>query len=257
MGIFSRAFWGAFWGRFAAFIFFAFISALGFSAPLWAARVVSWWTANPAHATVIGLQIAGAAVGFVSLILMLAPPVWRVIRPRKFKLRFDPAQDIDAAVQQFNAATGQPLPNRATFVHVNVEAQGSNVTTCAGAVTCLERLDEKEAVVSRLDGTRQLIWAPREVGQVQQIVAPGLPQDLDLFRINEGTNRIDILTVSHPQSWADFFDQPGLYRVTVSAYGGEMSENIKIRLSWRGKWNDFDISVEPTASYLCGLAVCV
>ena len=111
---------------------------------------------------------------------------------------------------------------------------------CTGAIAALEKLDVQDGVMERLDGTCQLVWAPREHVQIQQIVAPNLPQDLDLFRAVEGVNKLEVLSIGHPQSWLDFFDSPGRYRITVAVHGGNRTEIVRVIVNWRGRWDDFD-----------------
>jgi hypothetical protein len=218
------------------------LAALGFTAKWWAEHIISWWSSDPAKATVTGFQIAGVVIGVFSVVAIFAPRVWSALRPRKFKVTFDRCRDIHAAIPMFDIGTGQRLPNRVTFVHIRVEACGSSVTACTGAITSLERLDAPGQVMARLDGTRQLIWAPREHRQFQQIVAPNLPQDLDLFRTVEGVNKLEVLSIGHPQSWLDFFDEPGRYRIAVVVQGGDMTETVSVVVDWRNKWDDFGAS---------------
>jgi hypothetical protein len=240
MGVFGRAYWGAAAGRTTVAIILAALAVLGFSADYWVRGALSWFGANPADATITILRIIGAGIGVLCIVVIALPYILAAIRPRKFFPSFESKRDIDAGIPQFDLRTGQQLPNRVTFVHVHVEALRTNVTSCTGAITALEKLDSQGNVVARLDGTRQLIWAPREHRQFQQVIAPGLPQDLDLFRTVEGINRLEVLSVGHPQSWLDFFYQLGRYRITVAVHGGERTEVVRVIIDWRGQWNKFD-----------------
>ncbi len=240
MGTFVKAFFGAAIGRLFVIIGLAILAALGFSADYVARSAMSWFGTSPADATVTVLRIAGAIIGVLCVLTIAIPFIWTLIRPRKFTASFDAKRDIHAALPQFNPQTGQQLPNRVTYVHVHVEALRSNVTPCTGAITALEKLGPQGETIARLDATRQLIWAPREHRQFQQTIAPRLPQDLDLFRTIEGVDRLEVLCEGHPQSWLDFFNHPGRYRITVAVHGGERTEIVQVTIEWRGKWDNFD-----------------
>jgi hypothetical protein len=180
MGVFWRAFFGAAAGRITITVTLAVLAVLGFGINYWVPTVMNWWGTNPAEATITLLRIAGTAVGVACICAIAAPFIWAVFRPRRFFASFNFQRDVDVAVVQFDGRTGQQLPNRTTFAHFHVEAVRQNVTPCTGAITLLERLDDRDRVIDRLAGTRQLLWAPREYRQFQQIIAPNLPQDLDL-----------------------------------------------------------------------------
>ena len=231
---------GNFWIRVAITIVLAVLAALGFGLDWWVRSVMSWWGTNPAEPTVTLLRIAGAAVGVACICAIAIALIWAVFHPRRFSASFNFQRDVEAAVIQFNIRTGQQLPNRTTFAHIHVESVRRNVTTCTGAIAALEKLDAQDRVMERLDGTCQLVWAPREHVQIQQIVAPNLPQDLDLFRAVEGVNKLEVLSIGHPQSWLDFFGSPGRYRITIAVHGGNRTEIVRVIVNWRGRWDDFD-----------------
>jgi hypothetical protein len=238
MGVFWRAFLGAAAGRIAITTILAVLTVLGFGVSYWVPTVMNWWGAHPADATVELLRVVGAVVGVVCICLIVWPYIWAAIRPRKFSVSFETVRDVHVAVPLFDQ-TGQ-LPHRATIAHVHVEAVHGYVTPCTGAITALERLDDENNVIGRIDGTRQLLWAPRERGQFQQIIAPHVPQDLDLFCTLEATNRLDVLSVGHPPLWTNFFASPGRYRITVAVHGDNRTETIRVIVNWRGRWDDFD-----------------
>ncbi len=240
MGVFWRAFWGVTTGRIVVVVILAVFTALGLGVDFWVHRVMSWWVANPTDATIAIMRIAALGIGIACLLTIVLPILWIALRPRKFLGSFNAARDIHAAVPQFNPQTGQQLPNRVTFAHVHVESVRGHITTCAGAITALEKLDDQGNVADRIIGTRQLLWAPREHMQFQQTVAPNLPQDLDLFYTVEGTNRLDLLSVGHPPLWTNFLASPGRYRITVAVHGGNRTETLRVTVNWRGRWDDFD-----------------
>ena len=221
-------------------IVLAVLAALGFGVDWWVRGVMSWWGTSLAEPTVTLLRIAGAAVGVACIGAIAIPVIWAVFHPRRFSASFNFGRDVEAAVIQFNIRTGQQLPNRTTFARIHVESVRRNVTACTAAIAALEKLDVQDRVMEGLDGTCQLVWAPREHVQIQRIVAPNLPQDLDLFRAVEGVNKLEVLSIGHPQSWLDFFDSPGRYRITVAVHGGNRTEIIRVIVNWRGRWDDFD-----------------
>jgi hypothetical protein len=240
MGIFGRAFWGGAFGKLIVTILLALLATLGFGVDWWVRIVASSWGSNPADATIVLLRIVGALIGIACICVIALPYFFAAWRPRKFSVSFDPRRDVDAAISQFNTQTGQQLPNKCTYAHIHVESVGGHVTPCTGAIISLEKLDETDKAIKRLVGTRQLIWGPREHRQFQQIIAPHLPQDLDLFRTIEGVDKLEVLSVGHQQLWLDFFDLPGRYRITVAVHGDSRTETIQVTVDWRGKWNDFD-----------------
>jgi hypothetical protein len=232
MDIFGRAFWGAAYGKLAITIILAVLAALGLGVDFWVHGLLNWWGANPANATITILRIAGAAFGVLCLGIIAYPYALAAFRPRKFFVTFNSDRDVDRAIAQFHLQTGARLPNRTTYAHVHVEAIGAHITPCTGAIIALEKLDDKKTVISRLVGTRSLIWCPREHNQLRQTIAPHLPQDLDLFRTVEGVNKLEVLSSGHPQTWFDFFDLPGRYRIAVAVHGGEQTATI-----YRSPWS--------------------
>jgi hypothetical protein len=244
MGVFSRAFWGATTGRIVVVVILAIFGAFGIGVDFWVRTVINWWGANPTDATIALLRFAATVIGIVCLLAIALPILWLALRPRKFSVSFNSARDVHAAIPQFDLRTGQQVPNRTTFVHVHVESVRGYVTTCTGAITSLEKLDDKNKVINRIAGTRQLLWAPREQGLVQKTIAPHLPQDLDLFRTEEGVNRLEVLSIGHPPSWIGFFGSPGRYRITVGVHGGNRTETILVVVNWRGRWDNFDATAK-------------
>jgi hypothetical protein len=48
-------------------------------------------------------------------------------------------------------------------------------------------------------------------------------------------------SIGHSEPWVSFFDEPGHYRITVCVSGNNKTEFIELPITWRGKWNDFEM----------------
>lgn len=245
MGVFSKAFWGAAIGKTIISIVLLVLATIGFGLDYWVRYVMTWWHASPADAAVTVLRLVGTVIGVLCILILAIAYLWPLIRPRKFVAVFDRNRDIHAGMPQFDLRTGTQLADRGTYVHLHVESvRGAQVIGCVGAITSLEKLDANGNVIANVVGTRQLIWAPREHGMIQQTIAPNLPQDLDIFKTIENTNQLEVLCVGHPPSWLQFFNTAGRYRITVVVSGADRTQTVKYLIDWRGKWDDFDLTVE-------------
>jgi TIR domain len=171
-------------------------------------------------------------------------PADATARPR-FEPQFMPERDIHRDVRLFNSATGQQLPIKATYVLVRVVTVGNaNVENCSGWITRLEKLDgTTKTSIETLQGSRQLIWSPREAQTLYANIRPEVPQDLDVFRSVEGVNSVELMSIGHPPSWDAFFSLPGTYRLTVVISAKGTSRTKRLLINWRGIWNDFDVEV--------------
>jgi hypothetical protein len=164
------------------------------------------------------------------------------IRSLRFRASFDPKRDVHSAIPLFDTRTRGRLPNRATYVLVQVESIRKNyIADCTGAITKLEKLDDKGNVIARLQGTRPLIWSPQERGLLTQTIAPYVPQDMDVFRTIEGVNTLELMCIGHPPSWSSFFTEQGKYRITVAVTGDGRTTTVTVPVTWRGRWDNFEV----------------
>jgi hypothetical protein len=100
-------------------------------------------------------------------------------------------------------------------------------------------------VLDSLQGTRDLRWSPQEDNKTIADISPGAAGDLDIFRSVAGQDRLILLSRNNPPTWDRFFDKPGLYRIIVDISGDDgCSEDVRLLVDWRGKWNDFDVQRE-------------
>ena len=163
----------------------------------------------------------------------------------RFSVEFSAQRDIHRNVDLFDAATRKHLPIKATYVLLRVTSREGAVTTnCHGAITRLQRLDAAGKTIIEEQATRILIWAPRELGKEYQIIKPNLPQDLDIFCSAQSVNRLQLLSIAHPYSWDVFFDNPGVYRISISISGEGGTKLVGLRVTWRGAWDDFNVEME-------------
>jgi hypothetical protein len=73
----------------------------------------------------------------------------------------------------------------------------------------------------------------------------GAPRDLDIFRTIENKDKLELLSVGHPFSWDSFFDDAGRYRLTINIVGDGVNREVRLLIDWRGRWDDFDLTLEP------------
>jgi hypothetical protein len=191
----------------AALVVFGALSFFGVPLPRdwlaaieWLTTTETWMHQHIAHPIIFALVI-GLATGTV-----IIPEVWTIVRRRlegpRLEPQFDPDHQIHRDVMLFEATTGQPIPIKATYVQVHVASVGTaQVNNCAGWITRLERLDAFENAVAALRGTRQLVWSLREAAKTHLPILPEIPQDLDIFRTVEGTNRLELLSLAHLPTW--------------------------------------------------------
>lgn len=239
MGIFSKAFFGSAMGKLVTTILLVALIAFGFGLHYWVRLVTPWWNPNPGDAIVI--RIVGVIIGVAAIVMAIAY-LWPLILPKKFVVMFDADRDIDWNVAQSILNGGQPAP-QATYVHLRVASVRDATVTCFASVISLERLNTDGSVSASLTGSRQLLWAPREFEPIQKTISPNAPQHLDIFRSVEGENRLEPLSIDHPQVWLDFFDAVARYRITVVVAGAGRTQIVRLLVDWRGRWDDFDVTL--------------
>ena len=161
-------------------------------------------------------------------------------------MEFLPERDIHRNVDLFSSQ-GQPLPMKATYVLLHTAAVGkAHIESCSGCITRLEKLDANRATIETLEGTRPLLWSPREAGKETVAIQPYAPQDLDVFRSVEGTNSIELQSIGHPPRWDAFFSSQGIYRLTIVVSASRNSSTKRLLINWRGKWNDFGVECDAS-----------
>jgi hypothetical protein len=157
--------------------------------------------------------------------------------------QFNSSRDIHRNAVLY--AMGQQLPNKATYVQIQVVSV-AHADDCEGYLTQIERLDAAGNLTSlSMGGSRSLKWSPQEQDRILVPIDPHIPQCLDIFRVVEDVNRIEPLIVGgYPASWVAFLDQPGVYRMTIAVTAkGTRSRSIRLRIDWKGRWSDFDVGL--------------
>ena len=170
-------------------------------------------------------------------------PQFKPLRGKpKFAVTFDKNADVSPNVGH---GVRPDIQCSATYVHVRVSAKGTSpVKNCFGAITLIEKLDAVDKVESRLEETRNLPWAPAGKGERAISIQANTSRLLDVFRTDDFNNAIEPLSVT-PPIWRVFLAEHGTYRITVVVHGDRASAMLRLRVTWRGIWNDFDIQTEP------------
>jgi nucleoside phosphorylase len=161
-----------------------------------------------------------------------------------FSVEFVSDREVHAGIPVTFVLGGQLSTVRGTYVHLRIVAL-INVDRCEATITCLEKLGGSNDVLKRQAQTRDLVWAPRELGERIVSIMRGAPRDLDIFRTIENKDKLELLSVGHPFSWDSFFDDAGRYRLTINIVGDGVNREVRLLIDWRGRWDDFDLTLEP------------
>ena len=109
------------------------------------------------------------------------------------------------------------------------------------------RLDAAGKPVASLPigGSRSFKWSPQEQNRISAPIDPHIPQGLDIFRVIENVNRIELMVAGgYPPAWITFLNVPAVYRMAIAVTGKETKpRSIKLRVDWKGQWNDFDVGL--------------
>jgi hypothetical protein len=132
MGINWSAFWSAAAGKVFGALLLVFLATIGLGTDWWA-KLMTHWFADPLGLSLQAVRVLAFVLAVAVLTILAWRPVMNSLFPR-FTVSFERGRDINKGLTQYRKGTAQPLPNKATYVHVRVAA-GNSAVKCSGAIT--------------------------------------------------------------------------------------------------------------------------